>query len=159
MDSKVTLQSHQMNQANFFKKNIKPNFSEFVVEVPYCNKTLNERATIYVRLKNQYKYNYQTVLSATLDKQDEDIQLLYETEIFTNLKIIHNLAETDIDKIDIKSPLEHQFQQEDMKDTGWRFDKKISKTVYLVLFSFKCLIIFSKHIFHSLLKNLVFALI
>ena len=80
-------------------------------------------ANVYVRLKNQYKYKYQTVLSATFDKQDGDIQLLDETEIFTNLKINHTLAETDIDKIDVKSPLQHQFQQQKMRDTGWRFDK------------------------------------
>ena len=116
-------------------------------------------ATIYVRLKNQYKHNYQTVLSATFDKQDEDIQLLDETEIVTNLKNNHNLAETDIDKIDIKSPLEHQFQQQERKDTGWKVDKNISKTVFLVLFSFNCVINFSKHTFHSLLTNLVFEII
>ena len=35
----------------------------------------------------------------------------------------HNLTQTDIDNNDIKSPLEHQIQQREMKDRGWRFDK------------------------------------
>ena len=40
------------------------------------------------------------------DKQDEDNQLLDETQLFINLNINHNLTETDIDNIDIISPLE-----------------------------------------------------
>ena len=47
-----------------------------------------------------------------------------ETELFINLNIIHNLTESDLDNIDVKSPLEHQIQQQEMKDSGWRFDKK-----------------------------------
>ena len=35
----------------------------------------------------------------------------------------HNLTETDIDSIDIKSQLEHPIQQPEMKDSGLRFDK------------------------------------
>ena len=46
------------------------------------------------------------------------------------MNINHNLRETDIDKNDIKSPLEHQIQQQEMKDSGWRFDKIISMTTY-----------------------------
>ena len=44
--------------------------------------------------------------------------------------INHNLTESDLDKIDNKSPLEHQIQQLEMKDSGWRFDKTISMTIY-----------------------------
>ena len=39
------------------------------------------------------------------------------------MNINHNLTESDLDKIDIRSPLEHQIQQQEMKDSGWRFDK------------------------------------
>ena len=39
------------------------------------------------------------------------------------MNINQNLLEKDIDKIDIKSPLEHQSQAQEMKDSGWRFDK------------------------------------
>ena len=69
-------------------------------------------------------------MSARFDKQDEDNQVLDETEIFINLNINHNLTETDIDNIDIKSPIEHQIQQQEMKDSGWRFDKIFSMTIY-----------------------------
>ena len=49
---------------------------------------------------------------------------------FINLNINHNLTETDINKIDVVSPLEHQIQQQEMKDSGWRFHKINSMTVY-----------------------------
>ena len=75
---KITLQSNQMNQAKF-KKNIKPNFLKFVIEVPYCNEFLKEVATIYIRLKYLYKNKYQAVLSARFDKQDKALQVLVET--------------------------------------------------------------------------------
>ena len=47
------------------------------------------------------------------------------------MNIIHNLTQTDFDNIDVKSPLEHQIQQQEIKDSGWRFDKINSMTVYL----------------------------
>ena len=87
-------------------------------------------ATIYARVVNQYKFRYQTVFSARFDKQDEDNQVLNETEKTINLNINHNLTETDLDNIDVKSPLEHQIQQQEMKDSGWRFDKFNSKLIY-----------------------------
>ena len=40
------------------------------------------------------------------------------------------LTESDLDKIYIKSPLEHQIQRQGMKDSGWRFDKVNSMTIY-----------------------------
>ena len=46
------------------------------------------------------------------------------------MNINHNLAESDLDDIDVRSPLEHQIQQQEMKDSGWRFDKIKSKTLY-----------------------------
>ena len=130
---KITLQSHQINQANS-KVNIKPKFSEFVIEVRYCNKFFKEMATVYVRLKTQYKYKYksQTVLSARFDKQDKAIQTLDETEFFINLKLNPKLTETDIDNTDIRSPLERQLQQQEVKDTGCRFDKINSRTAYSI---------------------------
>ena len=79
---------------------------------------------------NQYKFKYQTVFSATFSKQDEDNQVLDETELFIKLGINHNLTESDLDRIDFKSPLDHQIQQQEMKDSGWRFDKINSMTIY-----------------------------
>ena len=40
-----------------------------------------------------------------------------------NLKINNNLTESDIDNIDVKSQLEHQIQIQEMKGSGWIFDK------------------------------------
>ena len=83
----------------------------------------------YARLKNQNKFKYQTVFSARFDKQDEDNRVLDETELFIILNINHNLTESDLDKKDIESPLEHQIQQQEMKNSSWRFDKINSMTI------------------------------
>ena len=40
-----------------------------------------------------------------------------------NLKIINSLTESDIDNIDVRSQLEHQIQMQELKDSGWIFDK------------------------------------
>ena len=55
--------------------------------------------------------------------------VLDETELIISLNIKHNLTESDPDKIDIKSPLEHQIQAQEMKDSGWRLVKVNSMTV------------------------------
>ena len=124
-----TLESHHINHANS-KLIVKPNYPEFGIEVRYFNKIVEELSVIYARLINQYKFRHQTVFSARFDKQDEDNQVVDETELFINLNINHNLSQTDIDNIDVKSPLEHQIQQPEMKDSGRRFDKIISMTKY-----------------------------
>ena len=126
---KIDLDSHHINHTNS-KLTITPNFSEFGIEVRYVNKIMKELSVIDARLKNQYKFKYQTVFSARFDKQIEDNQVLDETELFNNLKINQNLTQTDIDNIDIQSPLEHQIQQQQMKDSGWPFDKINSMTIH-----------------------------
>ena len=126
---KLDLDSHHNNHANS-KLTIMHNFLEFGIEVRYINKILKELSVIYARLLNQYKFKYQTVFSARFDKQNEENQVIDETELFINLNINHNLTQTDIDNIDIESPLEHQIQQQQMKDSGWRFDKISSMTIY-----------------------------
>ena len=86
---------------------------------------MKEISVIFARLINElkFKFKYQIVFSATFDKRDEDNQLLDETELFINLNINHKITETDIDVIDIKSQLELQTQQQELKDCGWKFDK------------------------------------
>ena len=64
----------------------------------------------FARLTNQYKY--QTVFLVRFDKQDEDYQLLDETELLNNSTINFELTETDIGNSDIKSPLAHRIQQQ-----------------------------------------------
>ena len=126
---KINLDSHHINHA-ISKLFFIPNYPEFGIEVRYNNKIMKDLSIIYARLVNQYKFRYQTIISARFDKQDENNQVLDETELFINLNINHNLTESDLDKIDIRSPLEHQIQQQEMKDSGWRFDKNSSMTVY-----------------------------
>ena len=126
---KINLDSHNLHHTNS-KLTIMPNYPEFGIELRYINKIMKELAMIYVRLINQYKFKYQTVFSAIFDKQDEDNQLLEETELFINLNINHKLTQSDLDKINIISPLEFQIQQQEMKKSGWRFDKIISMTIY-----------------------------
>ena len=55
--------------------------------------------------------------------------MLDETELCNNLSFNQSLAESNIDKIDIKSPLEHQIQKQEMKVSGWSFDENISRTI------------------------------
>ena len=125
----INLDSHHIIHANS-KLTIIPNYPEFGIEIRSIDKIMKELSVIYARLINQYKFKYQTVFSARFDKQIEDNQVLDETELFNNLNIHHNLTQTDIDYIDIISPLEHQIQQQEMKDSGWRFDKINSMTIY-----------------------------
>ena len=126
---KIILDSHNINHLNS-KLTITPNDPEFGIEVRYINQIMKELSNNYARLINQYKFRYQTVFSARFDKQNEDGQLLDETELFINLNINHNLTQTDINNIDVKSPLENQIQLQEKKDSGWRFDKIISMTIY-----------------------------
>ena len=88
---KTILDSHHINHANS-KLTIIPNYPEFGIEVRYINKIIKELSIIYARLINQYKFRYQTVFSARFHKQDENNQVLDETELFINLKINHNLT-------------------------------------------------------------------
>ena len=125
---KINLDSHNLHHTNS-KLTITPNFPEFGIEFRFVNKIMKELAVIYARLINQYKIRYQTVFSARYDKQDEVGQLLEGTEFFINLNIIQNLTQSDLGKIDIRSPLEHQIQRQKLKDSGWRFDKVNSKTI------------------------------
>ena len=129
MGFKINLDSHQKNHANS-NLTITPNYSEFGIEVRYIIKITNRLSVNYARLKTQCKFKYQTVFSASFDKQNEDNEVIDETEVFINLNIYHNLTETDFRNIIVKSPLEHQIQQQEVKDSGWRFDKINSMIVY-----------------------------
>ena len=126
---KINLDSHNLHHTNS-KLTITPTFPEFGIDFRFFNKIMRELAVIYARLINQYKFKYQTVFSARFDKQDDDGQLLEETELFINLNINHNLTETDSNNINVVSPLEYQKKQQEMKDSGWGFDEINSMTIY-----------------------------
>ena len=119
---KISLESHHINHA-ISKLTITSTYPQFGIEVRYTNKIMKELSFIYARLLNQYKFIYQTVFTARFDKQNEHNQIVDETELFINLNINHNLTVIDLDNVDIKSPLECQIQQQEMKGSGWRFDK------------------------------------
>ena len=126
---KINLDSHHINHLNS-KLTISSNFENTGIEFRFINKIMREMAIIYARLINQYKFKYQVVFLARFDKQNEDGLLLDETELFINLNINQNLTQSDIDNINITFPLERQIQQQEMKDSGWRFDKINSVTIY-----------------------------
>ena len=126
---KINLDSHHFNHLNS-KLTITSNFENTGIEFRFINKNMREMSIIYARLINQYKFRYQTVFSARFDKQDEDGQLLEETELFISLNINQNLTQSDLPNINITFPLKRQIQQQEMKDSGWRFDKINSMTIY-----------------------------
>ena len=102
---------------------ITPNVPEFEIKFRYINKIIKELSVDYARLINQYKFEYHTLFSARFYKIDEEDQRNNEIELYINLNINHNLTESDADNIDVRSQLEHQIQNQEMKESGWIFDK------------------------------------
>ena len=133
---RINLESHNISHAKSILT-ITPNFPEFGIEFRYINKIVKEISIIYARLINHNKFKYHTLLSASFYKINEEDQRNNEIELYINLKINHNLTESDINIIDVRSQLEHQIQIQETKESGWIFDKinsmKISfyKTVEL----------------------------
>ena len=111
---KIILESHSINHTNSILT-ITPTYSDFGFETRYFNEILKEMATIYARLKNQYKFNYHILFSASFYKVNEEDQ---RGELFNKLKIKNYLTENDIKNIDVKSQLEHQFQIQKTKESG-----------------------------------------
>ena len=127
---KIILESHNINHANFILT-ITPFYPDFGIETRFINKILKEVDTIYARLKNQYKFKYHILFSASFFKINEDDQRIDETELFIFLKININLTETNIINIDVKSQLEHQIQSQETKESDWIIDKINSTKIRL----------------------------
>ena len=123
------LESHHNNHASS-KWLITPKYLKFGTEIRHTNKTIKQMANIYAISINQYIFKHQTVFSARFAIQNEDNRILDETEIFINLNITHNTTESHLDSIDVKSSLEKQIQNQEMKVFGWRFDQIDSMTIY-----------------------------
>ena len=119
---KINLEGHNINHA-ISLLNIFPNFPDIGIETRYINKILKEMATIYVRLINEYKFKYHIIFSASFYKINEEDQGSDEIELFINLNFNNKLTESNFDNIDVKSQLEHQFQIQETKESGWIFDK------------------------------------
>ena len=56
------------------------------------------------------------------DKQDENGQLLQEIELFNTSSINQNLTQFYNDKVGFQ--IEQQVQNQETKDSGWKFEKK-----------------------------------
>ena len=119
---KINLESHNISHANSILT-ITPKFPEFGIEYRYINKIIKELSVIYAKLINQNKFKYHTLFSASFYKINEEDQRNNEIELYLNLNINHNLTESDINDIDVRSQLEHQIQNQEMKESGWIFDK------------------------------------
>ena len=119
---KINLESHNFSHANSILT-ILPKFPEFGIEFRYINKIVKELSFFNARIINQYKFKYHTLFSASFYKIKEEDQRNNHIELFMNLKINNNLTESDIDIIDVRSQVEHQIQMQELKDSGWIFDK------------------------------------
>ena len=69
------------------------------------------------------------MFSASFYKINEEDQRDNHIELYINLKINNNLTESDIDNIDIRSQLEDQIQMQELKESGWIFDKTNSMKI------------------------------
>ena len=85
-------------------------YPDFGIETRYVNKILKEMATIYAILIKQYKFINHVIFSASVYKIKKEDQRSDEIESFIILNNNHNLLETDINNIDVKTELGHQFQ-------------------------------------------------
>ena len=103
--------------------NVFPNFPDFAMETGYINKILKELAIIYLRLINQYIFEYHTLFSASFYKINEEDQRSDEIEFFFSLIISHYLTETDFEKIDVKCHIEHEIEVQETEKSGFIFDK------------------------------------
>ena len=118
---KINLESHNISHANSILT-ITPKFQEFGIGYRYINKIVKKLCGIYARLINQYKFKYHTLFSASFYKINEEDQRYNEIELYIKLKINHKLTESDIENIDVGSQLEHQIQNQEMKEAVWIFD-------------------------------------
>ena len=71
------------------------------------------------------------MFSSRFDKQDADDQVLEKIVLYIVLSIIRNFTESHIDIFDIRSQIEQQTENQESKDSGWRFDKINSMTIHL----------------------------
>ena len=126
---KINLDSHHINHANSKLTNT-PNYPELGIEIRYIYKIVKEIFGIFARLINQSYSNIKQYFQQELINRMKKNQVFDGTEFLISFNINHNVTETDIDKFDIKSLLENQIQQQEMKDCGWRFDKINSMAIY-----------------------------
>ena len=119
---KIKSESYNISHANSILTII-PKYPDSGIDYRFINNIVNEFSVIYARLINKYKFKYHTLFSASFYKINEEDRRDNEIELYINLKINHNLTESDIDNNDVTSHLEQQIQNQEMKESGWIFDK------------------------------------
>ena len=119
---KINLENHIISHANSILTII-PNHPEFGIDFRYINKIIKELSIIYARIINQYIFKYHTLFSASFYKINEEDQRNTEIELYIKLSTNHYLTESIIDNIDVRSQLEQQIHNQEMKKTVRMFDK------------------------------------
>ena len=125
---KINLDSHNVNHIN--SKITITNKYNLPIEMIDVDSILREMSIIYSRIINQYKFKFQVVFSAEFDKEDEFGFISDKIELYISLKINRTLTLKDIEETNIYSKLDSQITNQEMKDSGWRFNKLISMTIY-----------------------------
>ena len=123
---KINLGSHHSIHSNS-KIPITPKHKE--TSKRYDNEVLKEMFTVFARLINHYKFKYHALFSARFYILDENDEASDEIELNIHLDFVQKLTRTGIDNIEIKSQLKHQFQNQEVKDCEWIFDKSISMKI------------------------------
>ena len=113
---KINLESHNYSHADSILT-VTPKFPEFGIEFRYINKIVKKLSVIYARLINQFKFKYHTLFSASSYEINEEDQRYNEIELYINLKINHNLTESDNHNIDVRSQLDHQILVQETKES------------------------------------------
>ena len=67
---------------------------------------------------NQNKFKYQTLFLTKFNKEDEDDEVFDEIELYNIIIINQKLTQSDIDNIDIRSQLQRQTQNRELKNSG-----------------------------------------
>ena len=124
---KINLDSHNVNHLN--SKITFKNKYDLPIQMDDVDSILKEMSLIYTRLIDQYKIKFQVVFSAEFDKEDEFGFISDKTELFISLKINQILTLEDIEQTNICSQLESQITNQELKDSGWRFNKLVSMTI------------------------------
>ena len=119
----VNLGHHHINHTNS-KIPIKSKHN-LPIELCDLNKILKEMSAIYARLINQYKFKYQIVFLVIFDKETQE-----ELENYVSLEVNQNLTWSDIEKYDLVRKTNTLIQNLEMKDSGWRFCKIATTTIY-----------------------------
>ena len=89
------------------------------------NNIFKEMAVIYGRLIHQCNIKYQVIFLVIFDKETRD-----ELKHYLNLEVNQSLTWSDIEKYDLERKTNALIENLEMKDSGWRFCKITSMTIY-----------------------------